>query len=279
MEGKVQGSIKRIRGVGAVSRTREAVWPQRRTTPTLPSFRPMDALQRSWLRAMKPFVLLVVSVLAPALPQSGASDFPVGVERSGYPYGNDYPGVARFSDGYSEFGYGAPPRSPTGDSVHTRRDGRFWVPAPSLPSAGRRPDSYDADSYPFDRSQSGAPSLYEQFRPRSSHYGSDWMGQESARGFGTRQEGAIRQDRYRFRGDDDSGKDSGNGEVWRGYRFRHQTAQERERADARPGWRPIEEERDRRQPAPTKRPEFGVDESYGYQADDWFGRHFGRGSR
>jgi len=228
---------------------------------------------------MKSFALLVITVLAPALFQVGASDLPAGLERSEHLYGNSDLNVPRSFNGYSDFDYGAPSRTPTEDSASTRRDGRLWVPAPPLPSEDREPGFYDADPYQPERSEHGVPGLYEQFRPRSSYSGSNWAGRESIPGSGTRHEGVVRQDHYRFRGDDESSQDSGDGVIWRGgYRFRPLTAQERERGGARPGWRPIEDARNLQQQAP-RLPTAGKDESYGYQADDWFGRHFGRGSR
>lgn len=230
---------------------------------------------------MKPFALLVILVLAAALSPAGASDFRGGVEPREYGYGDGYAENSGFPGGYraSDSG-GAPPQRPAEDTASTQRGGRLWVPAPPARPEGWEQDRYNPGPYPSGGSQSGVPSLYEHMRPGSSQFASDGMGQGSVDGRGATQEGAVEQGQYRFRGDDEPTKGSGSGEtLYQGFRFRPQTARERQRGATRPRWRPTDEDRNRGKPPPPRPPVSGMDQSYGNSGDDWFSRRFRGGAR
>ncbi len=79
---------------------------------------------------------------------------------------------------------------------------------------------------------------------------------------------------YRFRGDSPAGSTGRGAESRRyGYQFRPLTDQERERLDAKTGWRPREPDRLGVQPRPND--PLRTKEAFGYQSNNWFKRYYG----
>ncbi len=227
---------------------------------------------------MKPFLMVALSVLATALATPVAS-------AEGYARGQGYPPSQ--IRGYGEaYGYAEPyppPESyPLPDPYPVPDPYAPWGPGQGIPGVDAfQPLPRDVGSPPASRSAPAAyPSLYETLS-RDPEPASAWPRGGRHESPGTSAAPVPGQKRYRFRGDNPSdesapGRDSG-------FQFRPLTAQERERGQATPGWRPLTSTRPEPyppplppSPLPAPGPEAG---RAGYGSDGWFDRYYGDGRR
>lgn len=194
---------------------------------------------------MKPFLMVALSVLATALATPVAS-------AEGYARGQGYPPSQ--IRGYGEaYGYAEP--YPPPESYPRPDPYAPWGPGQGIPGVEAfQPLPRDVGSPPASRSAPAAyPSLYEALS-RDPEPASAWPRGGRHESPGTSAAPVPGQKRYRFRGDNPSdesapGRDSG-------FQFRPLTAQERERGQATPGWRPLTSARPEPYPPPLPPPRF-----------------------